>query len=178
MRSQISGFTLLELMVTIVVLVVLLGIGVPSYMSFREDRILAGVAQTLYGDISYARSEAIKRHSDEMFIVFFTDDGTDWCYRISDNPECTACDAACDIDGDGTTRGADVSQFSGIQLPDVPYAEGKIRFSSRRGLTSEGDVIFEFGTSGKRLAVHTSALGRASICAPTGSLYTGVQACN
>ena len=178
MRSQISGFTLLELMVTIVVLVVLLGIGVPSYMGFREDRILAGVAQTLYGDISYARSEAIKRHSDRLFIVFFSDDGTDWCYRISDNTECTACDTECDIQGDGIIRGASVAQFSGIVLDDVSYAAGKMSFNSRRGLTSEGDVIFEFGTSGKRLAVHTSALGRASICAPTGSLYTGVQACN
>ena len=74
MRSQISGFTLLELMVTIFVMVILLGIGVPSYIQFKEDQTLLGAAQTLYGDIQLARSETIKRRSNDMFILFVSSD--------------------------------------------------------------------------------------------------------
>jgi len=177
-RSQISGFTLLELMVTILVMVILLGIGVPSYIQFKEDQTLLGAAQTLYGDIQLARSETIKRRSNDMFILFVSNDGQ-WCYRISDNTaNCVnSCSDTCDIQNDGMTRGADSSRFQGVTLDNISYASGKLNFNSRRGITNEGDVDLRYGAS-KTLRVHTSALGRATICAPSGSTYSGVQSCN
>lgn len=53
MRSQISGFTLMELIITILVMTILLGIGVPSYLQFKEDNTLQGAAQALYADIQF-----------------------------------------------------------------------------------------------------------------------------
>ena len=64
MRLRISGFTLMELIITILVMTILLGIGVPSYLKFKEDNLLQGAAQSLHADIQFARSEAIKRSSD------------------------------------------------------------------------------------------------------------------
>lgn len=179
MRSQISGFTLLELIVTIVVMAILLGIGVPNYIQFKEDQTLLGAAQTLYGDIQFARSESIKRSNNNLFILFVSD-GSNWCYRISDNTAgCdNACSDTCDIQNDGITRGVDSSRFSGVVMDNVSYASGKLIFNSRRGITNEGDVDLQYDSSGKTLRIHTSALGRASLCAPSGSTFSGVQPCS
>ena len=74
-RSRISGFTLIELIITILVMTILLGIGVPSYLQFKEDNILLGAAQSLYSDIQLARSEAVKRDTNEVAVRFFDLDG-------------------------------------------------------------------------------------------------------
>jgi type IV fimbrial biogenesis protein FimT len=55
------GFTLIELMVTIAVLAVLLGVGVPSFRSMIESNRLAAASNDLVTGLQFARSEAIKR---------------------------------------------------------------------------------------------------------------------
>jgi len=56
-----GGFTLIELMFTVVVLAVLLGIGIPSFREFTQGSRMATAANNLLADFNYARSEAIKR---------------------------------------------------------------------------------------------------------------------
>jgi len=56
-----AGFTLIELMVTISVLAVLLGIGVPSFRNMIEGNRITTVANDLVNGLQFARSEAIKR---------------------------------------------------------------------------------------------------------------------
>jgi type IV fimbrial biogenesis protein FimT len=57
------GFTLIELMFTIVVLAVLLGIGVPNFRDFIRNGRLTSAANGLLGDLNFARTEAIKQRS-------------------------------------------------------------------------------------------------------------------
>lgn len=47
MRLRISGFTLMELIITILVMTILLGIGVPSYLKFKEDNLLQGQGERM-----------------------------------------------------------------------------------------------------------------------------------
>ena len=56
-----SGLTLVELLVTIVVLSVLLALGVPEIQSFIKSNRLTGQANDLVVSIQLARSEAVKR---------------------------------------------------------------------------------------------------------------------
>jgi type IV fimbrial biogenesis protein FimT len=55
------GFTLVELLITIVVLTILLAAGVPAFQSFIKNNRVTGQANDLISAIQLARSEALKR---------------------------------------------------------------------------------------------------------------------
>ncbi|WP_258224558.1 GspH/FimT family pseudopilin [Aeromonas sp. HMWF014] len=54
-----NGFTLLELMITISLLVILLGIGIPSLKSLLSENSLSFQSQMLLKHMRFARSQAI-----------------------------------------------------------------------------------------------------------------------
>ena len=56
-----NGFTIIELMVTITVLGVLLGIGVPAFSNLIRNNRLATQANAIVGALNYARGEAATR---------------------------------------------------------------------------------------------------------------------
>jgi type IV fimbrial biogenesis protein FimT len=56
-----SGFTILELLVTLVVIAIVTAIGVPSMTEFIKNDRLTTQINTLVGHLAYARSEAITR---------------------------------------------------------------------------------------------------------------------
>lgn len=62
-RRRNSGFTLLELLVTLAVAAVLLGLAFPSLVATINRNRLSGGANELMAALQYARSEAIKRNA-------------------------------------------------------------------------------------------------------------------
>lgn len=60
-RRDISGFTLVELMMTLVILAILLGVGVPSFNLVLQNVRSASLANDLTSGLNLARSEAITR---------------------------------------------------------------------------------------------------------------------
>lgn len=60
--SRNSGFTLVELMITVTLLGLVMAIGVPSMRDFiKNDRLVTQI-NVLVGHLAYARSEAVTRH--------------------------------------------------------------------------------------------------------------------
>ena len=64
MRRTIRGFTLVELMMTLVVVVVLLLVAVPSFRSMITGQKIKTAASSLQSALLTARSEAIKRNAN------------------------------------------------------------------------------------------------------------------
>lgn len=58
--NKVSGFTLIELVVTIAIVVILMAIADPSYKYITNSNRIASEVNGLLGDLQFARSEAIK----------------------------------------------------------------------------------------------------------------------
>jgi len=56
-----SGYTLLEVMITMALLAIVMAIGVPSMTTFIQNDRLTTQINTLVGHLAYARSEAVTR---------------------------------------------------------------------------------------------------------------------
>ena len=60
-RSHLQGFSLLELMVTLLVMGIVLGFGVPNFMEFQRSSLMTSEANDFIAAIHLARGEAVKR---------------------------------------------------------------------------------------------------------------------
>ena len=77
------GLTLLEAMVTVAILAIVVGIGVPSYQALMERNRVTTVANDLLYHLQLARSEAVKRNRPAFLCPLNNDDdcsgtNTDW----------------------------------------------------------------------------------------------------
>ena len=193
MKRTNSGFTLVEAMVVIAVLTILLAVGVPSYQQFRDDTELSSAAFALYTDIQLARTEAVKRGSDNLHIFFFNDT-SGWCYRITDKTrsDCSSCAATasqCDIGADGILRGNDQSHYPRTTLATKfdSTTDQFINITNRRaGLTlgtisssaNPTDGVISFSVNGKTVNVNPSPIGSVLVCTKVGSSLTGIESCS
>lgn len=102
-----KGFTLIELMVTVVVLAVLLTIGVPSFNATIRDSRLTAQSNDLLGAMMAARSEAAKRNEPVRVAASTRGWSAGWQIRNLDNDVLRAysalsggnvleCDGNCD----------------------------------------------------------------------------------
>jgi type IV fimbrial biogenesis protein FimT len=60
-RRRPGGFTIIELMVVVAVLGVIAAFAAPSFSDYFARSRLNGAASEAYGDLQYARSEAVQR---------------------------------------------------------------------------------------------------------------------
>lgn len=81
-RTQ-AGFTLIELMITLVVGTILLAVAVPSFMSFQKDNKRIARINELVSGLHLARSEAIK--SNATVAICPSSDGATCSGTIYDN---------------------------------------------------------------------------------------------
>lgn len=63
MRQEARGFTLIELMVTVAVMAVLLGVGVPSFQRLQQSTRTAAAFHLLTTSLALARMAAVKQHA-------------------------------------------------------------------------------------------------------------------
>ncbi len=79
---QKTGFTLIELMVTVAIAVILLGVAVPSFFSIIQNNRATAQANDLLSSINVARSEAVKRGATTTVCVSSNQSsctgGTNW----------------------------------------------------------------------------------------------------
>lgn len=75
MRNKNYGFTLIELMITLSIAAILLGVAVPNFITFIQNNRLASQANDLVTMLNYARSEAVKRNQ-RITVCSRTDDTT------------------------------------------------------------------------------------------------------
>lgn len=68
MSSATRGFTLIEMLVTLTMLAIAMGVGVPSLVEFQRNAELRAAVDALKAAIQMARSEAMKRNMHALVV--------------------------------------------------------------------------------------------------------------
>lgn len=76
-----AGITLIEMLVTLAIAVVVVGVGIPSFTSYSAGQKLRTASLELSSTLLFARSEAIKRNSD--VVVTPAADGWDQGWTVT-----------------------------------------------------------------------------------------------
>lgn len=192
-----KGFTLIELMVTISVLGVIAAIAIPAASDYIDHRKIINAAEAVYGQLQYARSQAIAR-SEKVYSSFdYSDDG-DWLMAVSTVDNCDlkrsikviegteVPDAATDCtlvveNGDGVSDEDDLTyhllsgaNFNGVLLDANDTGTGgapnKITFDPTRGTAESRDIFLWLDRGpGKSylMRVDVSVIGKVTICSPS-----------
>jgi type IV fimbrial biogenesis protein FimT len=72
------GFTLVEALVTLTIMVVLVGVGASSFAWFNQTTRIRAAAFDLVADLDFARSEAVKRNADVVVAPIAVGAVTSW----------------------------------------------------------------------------------------------------
>lgn len=178
-----KGFTLIEMMVTLAVIVVLLLVAIPSFRSFQQRAAIRSASEGVLGFWNQARLEAARRNSMVKVGVKVT--GSTFCLGAQTTTlgtDQTLCDCftanACDVAAyPGNQQQWSGSTLSKVTLgtsdwPTVATNKTAVIEPNRSMLTETGDagVIQIASPSGPRaylLNLQVDALGRAQLCQST-----------
>lgn len=162
-----KGVTLIELMVTVIVISILAALAIPAYQTMVEKRHLRGAAETLFGELQFAKMESIKT-STSIRIDFTVTDAANWCYGVSTGDcDCTTANS-CVINGvEKVIRSSDYSNISvDATAASPPWGAGGAAFNPLRSTVTAGGTTFYSDHFAVR--VTTSGIGRIKICNDAG----------
>ena len=170
------GFTLIELVVTLIVLAIIMAIAAPSVADLRDRQALRGTADSLMTAVGLARQEAIKRNA--LVRVDFQPLGNGVCVgaAVVADVDATGCDcsaAACALAAFPVSP-TDVSDLRNIRLSVDPAFgdDGGFVIDPRTGilanLSDTGSLTLE-SVRGYALRIDVGATGRVSSCVPSGA---------
>ncbi|WP_018175175.1 GspH/FimT family pseudopilin [Thioalkalivibrio sp. ALJ9] len=158
------GFTLIELMITIAVLVILVTLAAPAF-NLAEQRRVIGAAESALDQIQMARTEAIKQGQNIYFVSQSA--GNTWCHAISDTAgcDCTVADSCTVVLADGEnpvefTRTHD--GFRGVTMA----GNQEIEFDHVRGALVNPDnrADLAFASDSFNMEVRINPIGRPRAC--------------
>jgi prepilin-type N-terminal cleavage/methylation domain-containing protein len=138
MRKE-NGFTLLELMVVLAIVVVTLSIGVPNFISWMPKRRLQQAAGEVQSLVRLAQLTAVKEGAD--VVVNFYPAG-DACSAFVDNGAGAGTAGNGLVDGDEKTL-PHKDLPPGIDLTATGFSGNQFRFNSRGLASASGSVTLK-----------------------------------
>lgn len=160
-KDKNSGFTLIEMMITVAILVILLGIAVPSFQDFIQRNRISTQTNDLVADLALARSESIKR--GVKVSVCISSNGTACTAGTWADGRIVFTDAGTAATVDGTDAILRVTSAvpGGISLSSTGGAASNVQYTATGGVVSSGDfTLCKTGYKGR--TVQISATGRVS----------------
>jgi type IV fimbrial biogenesis protein FimT len=138
-----KGFTLIELMVTLSITAILLGVGLPSFSEFIRSQAVKTASFDIHSTLVFARSEAIKRNAD----VTVTPVSEDWTKGWA---------VTAEVDGATSTLATQAPLPSGVTV-DGP--ETGLTYQNSGRLEGNTVAAFEIGGSGSTRCINVTLSG-------------------
>lgn len=171
-QQNSAGVTLIELLTVITVMTILLSVVIPAFASLLDRNRLKAATETMYSDLQFAKTEAIKRNKRIRVNFVTSNGGSTWCYGIKEN-------ASCDCTVDSGTNMCHIDNIMKVarsaDYPDVSIQTSisspgdRFTFENVRGIMDStfGNIRFNSLTK-KQTKVIVSRIGRIRICSPSG----------
>jgi type IV fimbrial biogenesis protein FimT len=178
LHRRYGGFTLIELMITLVIVVIILLLAVPSFRDTIARNRVEGQAGELNTDLQYARTEAVTRNAAVGVFI-----GTN-CYTVYTVGSTDA--SACATLGTGATSLKSVTLDAGNSL-SLTFASNNsqafLQFEPVRGMATNatgtdfsGNVTVATSVGGWQLRADVTQFGRVKLCSPSGT-FSGYPSC-
>ncbi|UXI69681.1 pilus assembly FimT family protein [Tahibacter amnicola] len=172
--KRFSGFTLIELMITIGVIAVLASLAAPSFFEFRHRSALRGAAEQVVDFWGNARFEAVKRNTP-IKVTFRRATNGSMCLGAvaqTDTTDYTACDCFSATGCALARFPADQGEWRGVTAnaaPTMGAGTGVVFIDPKRGFLSRTTDVGNLtltSLSPYQLRISIDMLGRASTCEP------------
>lgn len=162
-RQALTGFTLVELMITLLVIGVLAAIAVPSFADLLERNRVVGTAQSVKSELLHARSEAIKRSCEVEVTV---GSGSVWTLNT----------IYC---GDSDDSSSLSSPEDSVDISTHNYSDNTLSFRFRRGEADQPDANLTLSSDKYDVAVIVVDGYAIELCTPADSApIPGISSCS
>jgi type IV fimbrial biogenesis protein FimT len=164
-RRLSRGLTIVELLVAVAITAILVGLATPSFRESIARSRLDGAVSTFAVDLQYTRAEAIRAgvKRADMAATAASIVPTTNGYRVVTSPA---------FDGGTTNTVKTVTFPDGVKFTGL----GTIAFDGLRGTTGAHTIQVTSDYTSAKLTVSTNALGRVSVCSPSGT-FPGYPSC-
>lgn len=166
-----AGFTLIELVTTMTLLLLIVLGSAPSFAAIVERGRLRAVVEQLRADIVLSHAEALRRHRTVVLSFHRSEDGRDWCYGLSLSDRCDcripSGPGACELD-EGVSARITSADSPGIRSAALPFAlnGGRLIVPGPRPTLTAGSA--RFASNHGEAEVRVASSGRVRLCSPPG----------
>jgi type IV fimbrial biogenesis protein FimT len=189
-----NGFSLIEVMVTVVIFAVMAAMAVPSLRQYSENMKTLAAAESFYAALQQARSEAVRRNVPVELILTsdspvaasvdtttLTTDGPNWLVRqipaVLDDPYVFIEGKAGAEGGGRASHGTSVIIDTTVSSIRFNASGGLVGSMARVNFTQQGGTCVSDGGEARCLRVVASEGGQVRLCDPAASAAGDTRKC-
>ncbi len=182
------GASLVELMIGLAIFGIVLGIAIPSLISWMENTQVRAAAESILNGVQIARGEAVRRNAMAKFSMNNTNGTPDWSVAAYDSANglydlpVQSYSGAQDKDARAGTSSAATQDYTAA-LAAGAGMPASVTFNALGRVVNVGtditriDVTNSAASGARRLVIIISPYGLARLCDPLLSLASNPQGC-
>ena len=154
MQMRQAGLTLIELLLSLLIIATLGILALPNFQNFAQQYRVRGAGSVVYAHLQQARSEAIKRNTS-ITLCFSGSGTTAWQYSVLELSQPSNCNSPV-LD---TIEQANSQQFLGVMLT-AGYPDPYLIFKPRRSTLLSGNVTLSQGAHSLKVITWNNSIIR------------------